>query len=277
MPTMMVNGVGLFHDELGAGEPILFHHGYTGSHDVWLDLIAPRLADHFRCVVMDARGAGDSEHPDGGYDIRQYALDVVGMADALGLERFTYVGHSMGGGIGFQLGLEHADRLNRLVLVAPIPSGGTETDPSLHERTREQRRAPDGREQMLRQRLLLRVRDVPEERIESGLDRALSVSEGHFEQSWESMRDLNVTERLDELTTPTLVIAGAADGLCAANVQDFLRLPNPTLHVFSRVGHGVPGDVPDEFSAVIADFMEHGVVNAKTQQEKLERAMAVTR
>jgi pimeloyl-ACP methyl ester carboxylesterase len=76
-----------------------------------------------------------------------------------------------------------------------------------------------------------------------GIDRALSVS---------------------EMTTPTLMIAGAADSLCAANVMDWQSLPNARLHVFSRVGHGVPTDVPDEFADVVRDFIVHGVVNAAT-------------
>ena len=84
--------------------------------------------------------------------------------------------------------------------------------------------------------------------------------------------DENFSLRLDELTTPTLIIAGAADGLCKANVNDWQLLPSATLHVFSRVGHGIPRDVPDEFAEVIADFMVHGVVNAKTQQQKLKDA-----
>ena len=272
MPMTAINGVELFHDELGAGEPVLRHHGYTGSHDVWLELIAPRLADRFRCIVMDARGAGDSAHADGGYTISQYAADVVGMADALGLDRFTYVGHSMGGGIGMQLGLQYPERLNRLVLVAPIPSGGLEASPAMHEEAGAMRRASDGRARMFERRMLLRVRDVPEGLVEQSVGRALSVSEGHFEQSWAAMVEFDVSEQLDELTTPTLVIAGAADGLCAANVQDFLRLPNATLHVFGRVGHSIPDDVPDEFAEVIADFMEHGVVNPRTQEAKLEEA-----
>lgn len=269
MAVKTVNGVELFYDELGSGPPLILHHGYTGAHDVWLDLIAPRLAGRFRCIVMDARGAGESAHPQGGYTIEQYALDVVGMADALGLDRFTFVGHSMGGGIGMQLGLEHADRLDKLVLVAPIPSGGTQANPQLHAQARELRHAADGRERMLRQRLMMRVRDVPEERVARAVDRALSVSEAHFEDSRTTMAEFDVTDRLDELTTPTLIVAGAADALCAANVQDFLRLPNATLHVFSRVGHGVAGDVPEQFSEVLADFLQHGVVNARTQQEKL--------
>jgi pimeloyl-ACP methyl ester carboxylesterase len=281
MPRTLVNGVELFHDEIGSGEPVLLHHGYTGSHDLWLSDIAPKLADRYRCIVMDARGAGESEHPADGYTIEQYALDVIGMADALGLDRFTYVGHSMGGGIGMQLGLEHADRLNKLVLVAPIPSGGTKPPvgqeaaaQALRERNRGLRQSPEGHATMMRERKLGQVRDVSDELLESAQERALSVSEGHYEDSMAAMATFDVTDRLGELTTPTLMVAGAADGLSAANVQDWLRLPNATLHVFSRVGHSPERDVPEEFAAVLRDFLEHGVVNVKTVQQQVAEGMA---
>lgn len=271
MPTQNINGARLFYDELGSGEPIIFHHGYTGAHDVWLQEIAPRLADRFRCIVMDCRGAGDSEHCADGYNIAQYALDVTAMADALAIEKFTFVGHSMGGGIGYQLGVEHGERLNKLVLVAPIPAAGIQTAPAAHEQSKALRAAPDARERMIAQRLLLRIR-APEESAIKSVDRALSVSDRHFDDSWQSMVDFDVSGRLNELTTPTLIVAGAADGLCSPNVNDWQSLPNATLHVFSRVGHGIPRDVPDEFAEVIADFMMHGVINARTQQQKLKDA-----
>lgn len=269
MPIQNINGVDLFWDQLGAGEAVIFHHGYTGAHDVWLDEIGPRLADRFHCIVMDCRGAGESERCADGYNIPQYARDVVAMADFLDLDKFTYVGHSMGGGIGYELGVEHADRLNKLVLVAPIPAAGIQGDPTAHEQGKALRTAADGRERMIKQRQLLRLR-APEESVVQSVDRALSVSDAHFDDSWQSMIDFDVLDKLENLTTPTLIIAGAADGLCTANVNDWQRLPNATLHVFSRVGHGIPRDVPDEFSEVVADFLEHGVVNAKTQQGKLQ-------
>ena len=265
MPTKTVNDVELWYEDTGGdGEVILFHHGYTGSHDSWPPIIV-QLRDRYRCVMMDARGAGDSAHPETGYSIEQYARDVIAMADSLGIGRFTYVGHSMGGGIGFQLGLEFADRLNRLVLVAPISSGGVavaaprrEAAAKLwHERNEDE---------LVRQRVVgaARPESVDEVRVKAGVGRALSVSVGHYEQSWESMAAFNVTDRLGQLTTPTLIIAGAADGLVRANVADYLLLPNATLHVFNRVGHLVPQDVPDEFAKVLGDFMANGVVTAAT-------------
>ena len=174
MTKISVNGVSLFCEEGGSGEPILFHHGYTGAHDVWLDEISPRLNDRYRCVVMDCRGAGDSEHPAGGYSIEQYADDVIAVADSLGLDRFTYVGHSMGGGIGYQLGVTYGERLNKLVLVAPIPAAGINAPVSVHEAAREQRSLDNARDEMIRERMLMRIR-ASEESVVQGVDRALSV------------------------------------------------------------------------------------------------------
>jgi 3-oxoadipate enol-lactonase len=265
-----INGVELFYEDTGgAGEVILFHHGYTGSHDGWPPIVE-QLRDEFRCVTMDARGAGDSAHPDDGYTIEQYALDVVGVADALGIDRFTYVGHSMGGGIGMWLGLEHGARLERLVLVAPVGSGGIAVPPGMREAMAKlwyDRNA----DELIRQRIAGAARPelTDEVMVKARVDRGLSVSTGHYEGSWDSMVGFDVTDRLGELTTPTLMIAGAADALARANLEDYLRLPNATLHVFSRVGHFVPTDVPIEFAAVLRDFMHNGVVSAATLQERI--------
>lgn len=271
MARLEINGVELFvEDTDGEGPAILFHHGYTGSHDTWAPIV-DALKDTYRCIVMDCRGAGDSAHPEDGYSLEQYARDVIGVVDALELDRFTYVGHSMGGGIGFVLGLDHADRLDGLVLVAPVPSGGITAPPELREAAKALWYARDA-DELIRQRLVGAARPELNDEVtaKARVDRALSVSVGHFEQSWTSFATLNVTDRLGELRTPTLMVVGAADGLCRPNLEDFLRLRNASLHVFNRVGHFIPTDVPDEFATLIDDFMTNGVVTARTLQNRID-------
>jgi pimeloyl-ACP methyl ester carboxylesterase len=219
---------------------------------------------------MDSRGAGDYAHPESGYTNPQFAADVVGLCDSLGRDRITFVGHSMGGGIGYWLGLEHTQRLERLVLVAPVPSGGVKMPPAMRQAASllwYDRNA----DELVRQRLAGAARpELNDEVVAKGrVDRALSVSVGHYEQSWSAIETFNVTDRLGELKTPTLMIAGAADSLARDNVTDYLRLPNASLQVFNRVGHFVPTDVPDELAGVLADFMDNGVVTARTLFERI--------
>lgn len=271
MATMEINGTDIWFDDTGGdGEVVLFHHGYTGSHDTWPPIIE-RLGSGRRYITMDGRGAGDSARPDDDrYTLDQYTADVIALVDALGIDTFTYVGHSMGGGIGFLLGLDHPERLDKLVLVAPIPSGGIAMPDDMRDEAAALWNAAD-EEELVRQRMVGAARPevTDEQRVKAGVARALSVSRGHYEQSWESMKAFDVTARLDELRTPTLIIAGAADGLVTANVEDYLRLPKATLQVFNRVGHGVPSDVPDQFAAVIEDFLSTGLVTAGTLAKRI--------
>ena len=61
--------------------------------------------------------------------------------------------------------------------------------------------------------------------------------------------------------------AELSDGLLTSNLKDFARLDHATLHVFSRVGHGVPREVASAYSRAVTDVLEHGVVNAQTIAE----------
>jgi 3-oxoadipate enol-lactonase len=271
MARARINGADLYYDEQGSGEPLLFHHGYTGSHDEWEGTVE-RLSGKYRCIVMDCRGAGDSEHTADGYSIKQYAADVVGLIDHLGIDTFTYIGHSMGGITGMQLGMDYPERLDRLVLVAPAPADGVAAPPEYRERARRLH-TEGARDQLIREAIIMNARDITEERMARNVDRGLSVSDGHYDRSWEELENFTPGDKISEIQTPTLMVSGAADGLLQANLKDFQRLPNATLHVFSRVGHSVARDVPDEFAAALDDFLTNGVVSAQTQMAKLTAAV----
>jgi pimeloyl-ACP methyl ester carboxylesterase len=268
-----INGARLWYEIRGEGEPLLLHHGYTASRVNWMP-VAERLQSRYQVILMECRGTGQSEHTPDGYTLEQYARDVVGMLDHVGLERVSFAGHSMGGGIGYLLALEHPERLERLILMAPIPAEGVgEITPELREQRLAERRRGD-REAILARYRAMQFRDDVETE-EWFLDRAehiLSVSDGHFERGAESMQDLDVAHRLGEITTPTLMIAGAVDSLLVPNLQDFMRLPNATLEVLSRAGHEVAVHEPERVAAAIESFMTYGPVTADTLLARLAEA-----
>lgn len=270
MPHTRINGANLYYDVRGRGEPLLLHHGYTASRVNWMP-VAERLESQYQVILMECRGTGQSEHTPDGYTLEQYTADVVGMLDFLGIDRVTFAGHSMGGGIGYLLALDYPARLERLILMAPIPAEGVgEITPELREQRLEERRRGDRDAILARYRAMQFREDVEtEEWFESRAEHILSVSEGHFERGAESMQELDVAHRLDQLTTPTLMIAGAVDSLLIPNLTDYMRLPNATLEVISRAGHEVAVHEPQRVADAIHSFMQYGPVTAATLMARL--------
>jgi pimeloyl-ACP methyl ester carboxylesterase len=264
MPTATINNARLWYDQLGWGEPLLLHHGYTASRVNWLP-VALQLKQHYQVILMECRGTGESEDTADGYNLEQYALDVLGLMDHLKINKFSYAGHSMGGGIGFVLGAHHLDRLNRLILMAPIPSKGTGMMNASMLETRLKHRRENDRAAIKQNYLDTRFRPEVETDawIESRVDHIMRVSEGHLTDGAKAMTDIDLAEKLPEITIPTLMIAGSVDGLLSANLADFKRLPNAALQVFSRAGHEVAIHEPEGVSNAIHTFMQHGALSAK--------------
>jgi pimeloyl-ACP methyl ester carboxylesterase len=111
-----VRGARLHVAEMGdrSGPPVLLLHGWPQHWWCWRELM-PLLADRHRVLAMDLRGFGWSEPTRGGYAKEDLAADVVGVLDALGVERVNLVGHDWGGVIGFLVCLHHPERVERFV------------------------------------------------------------------------------------------------------------------------------------------------------------------
>ena len=103
--------------------PILFLHGFPESHRTWRHQLHT-LAPNFRVIAPDQRGFGGSDKPDAveEYETSKPVADLLALADALGIDRFTLVGHDWGGAAAWLAALRHPERIERLVIVnAPHP------------------------------------------------------------------------------------------------------------------------------------------------------------
>ena len=273
MPEATVHGVRLHYERRGppGAAALLFHHGYMSAGDTW-DGVIDRLAGGYDCIALDARGCGESERTAGGHSVEQYAADALALASALGVERFTFVGHSLGGAIGMWLALAEPARVERLVLVSSVPAAGVADDEAAAARRARTvwLRREASVEHLVAERRATAARPRPDAALERAARRWLAASDAHVEGMARAMFGLRLGDRLTGLAQPVLVVGAAADGLLPANLADYARLPNAALHVFSRVSHGVPGEVPDDLAAVIADFLEHGAVTARTLLTRLE-------
>jgi pimeloyl-ACP methyl ester carboxylesterase len=115
--------------EAGSGVPVLLLHGWPQHWWCWRRVIE-RLRGQYRLLVPDLRGFGWSEAPGTGYSATAFARDTVGLLDVLDIDRAHVVGHDWGGFTGFLLGLQHPERVGRL-LVCNAPGPWARLDPQV--------------------------------------------------------------------------------------------------------------------------------------------------
>lgn len=116
-------GISLNVAQGGSGQPIVFLHGFPESYRTWRHQL-PDLARDHRVVAPDQRGFAASDKPGAveQYEADKPVADLIALADALGIDRFTLVGHDWGGAVAWLAALRHGDRVARLAIVnAPHP------------------------------------------------------------------------------------------------------------------------------------------------------------
>lgn len=119
--TRMALSTGVELDVALAGPPdappLFLLHGFPESHRTWRYVMA-HFADRYRLIAPDQRGFAGSSKPDGvaAYQPRNMVADLLALADQLGIETFTLVGHDWGGAIAWIAALNHPDRVTRLIM-----------------------------------------------------------------------------------------------------------------------------------------------------------------
>lgn len=125
MPYATANGIRTNYQERGSGPAVVFIHGHSLDLRMWRYQIDHVAAAGLRAVSYDVRGHGQTSVPDGGYTWENYALDLAGLLDALGIDAAHLVGCSMGGGIALAFALEYPARAATLTLVdSALPGFG---------------------------------------------------------------------------------------------------------------------------------------------------------
>ena len=272
MPSVHAGDVRLNYEQHGSGpEQLVFIHGWTSSLRNWAEIV-PLLPARYTATLFDLRGAGGSDKPDTGYSPKVYAADIDEATRALGIDTFTLIGHSMGGLTAMQFAVDFPARLRSLVLVAPAPSEGLQGDPVYMDRMRGMRGNREVRRKMAH---AFAPRPLPAETVERRIDDDLLWPEAAWLEAWNGMREIRLGDALGRLTVPTLMIAGDRDMLLPFNVADAARIPNCGLQVFYRAGHDIQGDVPEQFVAVLDDFVQNGV-STVTPEDRMRMVLELS-
>ena len=263
MPKARVNGVDIHYIERGEGLPLLLVHGFQNSHFTFRPII-DRLAGRFRVLALDLRGHGDSDNPAGPYTIQTFADDVLGFLDALEIERADYLGQSMGGRTGTMLGIQHPERLNRLMLSASScgpPSGAYRQmfDEQLAVAQSE------GMEALLE--FKVRRDELPESLREGPLageykERFLKNTPETFADTANALFTMpDLRDELHRISVPTWVCHGENDAGPIAFSEVYAKyVPDCATSIIPDAGHSVFWDQPDAFIAQMEQFLEKNPV-----------------
>jgi pimeloyl-ACP methyl ester carboxylesterase len=258
-----------------AGPLIVLLHGITGSSQTWEPVI-PLLARHARVIAPDLLGHGESAKPDtGDYSLGAWAAGVRDLLVALGHEKATIVGHSLGGGVALQFAYQFPERCERLVLVG---SGGLgrEVHPMLRAValpgaehvlpllvSKYVRQAGDGLFSLLRKLRLQPVSDYQEtwEGLGTLVDPATRRAFVHTVRAVVGVagQRVSATGRLylaEEV--PTLLVWGEDDAVIPARHGHDARelIPGSHLEVIRGAGHFPHRDRPGVFAGHLIDFIE---------------------
>lgn len=257
MPYFDNDGCQLHYEDHGHGAPLLLVHGLGSSTRDW-EYQIPVLSRHYRVLALDVRGHGRSDKPREAYRIADFADDVAALLEHLRLDAVHLVGISMGGMIGFQLGVDRPQLLRSLTIVNSAP----EVKPrNLRERLEIAKRWTLSRllglETIARAlgRLLFprpdqaELRRKVEERWPQNDKRA-------YLASLDAIIGWGVRERLANITCPTLVVAADRDYTPVELKRAYVaEMPDARLLVIQNSRHATPLDQPERFNRALLAFL----------------------
>jgi haloacetate dehalogenase len=119
-----VDGLRVHYERAGSGPPVVLLHGWPQTSHCWRHVL-PRLAERWTVIAPDLRGYGLTDKPADGYDKRTMAGDMRGLVHQLGFDRVTVVGHDRGARVAHRWALDHAEEVERLVVLDVVPTRAT--------------------------------------------------------------------------------------------------------------------------------------------------------
>ena len=262
----LATGISVTYEESGPhdGEPLLLLAPLGRDHSL-VAAEATRFASEFRCIAPDCRGTGDSDRPESGYSIRQFAMDAVALLDEIEIDRAHVAGTSMGSAVAMELAVSHPDRVRSLSLYTPW----ARTDVNLREAFLMLRslvlRAPASEVERAVSWLIFtpdyleqhwpEIERLIEETIADPAYPSPAAYAGHFDASIGH----DVLDRLGAIDAPTLVVAGDADRFISARYAEEVHdaIGGSHYHLFEGQGssHALTLERQREFLDVAEGFL----------------------
>lgn len=262
--TIDVHGIATNYHDHGSGDPVLLIHGSGPGVSAWANwrLTIPELAKRHRVIAPDILGFGYTERPeDVHYDAETWLAHLVGLLDALSLDRVSVVGNSFGGALALRLATRYPDRVNRLVLMGsagvlfPITPGLEAVwgyEPSVEN---------------MRRLLDVFAYDPRFATDELAELRYRASARPGVHEAYAAMFPAPRQDKLTAMAVPeqdiaalpheTLIVHGRDDQVVPLTASRRLLdlIPHSRLHVFAGCGHWVQIEHAQRFTALVDHFL----------------------
>jgi len=262
------DGVRLFYEETGSGSPILLIHEFAGDYRSWEPQVR-RLSQTHRCVTYNARGYPPSDVPTEPeqYTQQRAVGDAVAVLDHLDIERAHVVGLSMGGFCTLHLGLGHPERALSLVVAGCGYGAHPDQRAAFHAESAENARSFEMEgSAATAQRYMLGPARVPfrDKDPRGWAESTAWLSEHSAVGSALTLRGVqmrrpslyDLTEQLQSLAVPTLIVTGDTDEPCLEPDLMLKRtIPSAAMAVMPRTGHACNLEEPAQFNRLVQDFI----------------------
>lgn len=241
------------HDGPDGAPALILLNSIGTDMDLW-DAMLPYLRPHLQLLRIDTRGHGASDCAAGDIRLSDLAQDILAVADAAGLSQFAIAGVSLGGMIAMEAALTAPDRLTALF---PICTSATMDSASWDNRVATVRR--DGMAAIANLAMGRFLSDQAEPAITQAVRRQLlAMNAEGYAACGTAIRDMDLSHRIQNIATPTLVISGTRDTSTPYEGHaDYLvaTIPN-AQHQALEAAHLAPLEAPEALAQSILQFMK---------------------
>ncbi len=245
----------------GDGDAVVLLHGFPLTRQIW-DAQVRALSQQHRVVAMDLRGMGASSVPDGPYLMESLAGDVAAVLDALGIERATLVGHSLGGYVALAFARMYVERLDRLVLVASRITADTPERATHRFELADDAERSASSARIIAEMLEVTLGATTRRKQPEIAEKFKKIAENNDPRGLAAMlRGMALRDGAEDiagdLTVPVLVVAGVEDpGMPAQEAeQTAASFPGGALLRLDASGHVPMLEVPDQLNATLLSWL----------------------
>jgi pimeloyl-ACP methyl ester carboxylesterase len=261
MATVRANGIELYYEVHGTGEPAVLIQGLGANVTGWDSQLEP-LSRHYQLIAFDNRGAGRSEKPDEAYSIHQMADDTAALMDELGVPAAHVFGMSMGGMIAQDMYHRHRARVKSLILSGTMAGGPMATFPDVkvfqqfvsNGATSMAEAIAEGLKLFYSEEFLAENKDWLVKRSLANM--SLMAPPHALQKQVMAVMGFNAFGLLSGIKVPALVMGATDDQIVPFANQQMIasRIPEARFVPFEGAGHGFLTERANAVNSAVLDF-----------------------